>query len=111
MSIGHKFDSNVGANLNLGELWEYSMKKLHFSGNVICFLLSSLGPIISIQTLYWIPSSVGRLGAICGFILVFAALMMFVSGCRRFEVFGATAAFAAVQVVFLQGLSGSVNCT
>ncbi|KAK5075671.1 hypothetical protein LTR70_010019 [Exophiala xenobiotica] len=111
LSVGHRFRANVAEDLGLGRLWEYDMKALHLSGNVICVLLSSLAPIVSIQTLYWIPNTLGRLIAITGFVLIFAALMMFVSECRRFEVFAATAAFAAVQVVFLQGLSGSINCS
>lgn len=110
-TIGHRFRANVAEDLCLGRLWDYDMKALHLSGNVICVLMSALAPILSIQTLYWVSSNTGRLIAISGFILLFAVLMMFVSGCRRFEVFASTAAFAAVQVVFLQGLSGSINCS
>lgn len=111
LKIGHKRPANVGADLGIGELWEYKMKTLQGWGNFICVVLSSLVPIASIQGLYWIPNTLGRLMAITGFIFIFAAVMMFVTGCRRFEVFAGTAAFAAVQVVFLQGLGGAVNCS
>lgn len=110
-TVGHRLKANVSKELGLGRLWEYDMKALHLSGNVICVILSGLGPIVSIQTLYWIPSNVGRLIAISAFIFAFALLMMFVSGCRRFDVFATTAAFAAIQVVFLQGLNGTINCS
>lgn len=110
-TVGHKSQANVEEELGIGRLWEYDMKILHLSGNVICVILSALAPIASIQTLYWIPTNAGRLAAMSGFIVIFAAVMMFVSGCRRFEIFAATAAFAAIQVVFLQGLGGAINST
>ena len=109
LKFGHKRPPNVGADLGIGELWEYKTYTLQRCGNFICVVLSSIVPIASIQGLYWIPNTLGRLMAITGFIFIFATIMMLVTGCRRFEVFGATAAFAAVQVVFLQGLSGAIN--
>jgi len=109
LKFGHWRPANVGTDLGIGRLWEYKMKSLQKWGNFICVILSSLVPVASIQTLYWIPHTIGRLMAITTFIFIFATLMMFVTGCRRFEVFAATTAFAAVQVVFLQGLSGAIT--
>ncbi|RDI80183.1 putative copper-transporting ATPase [Venturia inaequalis] len=61
----------------------------------------------SINVLYFIPKSsmVSRIGAIWAFSVVFAlCLLVFAKG-KPIEVFSATAAFTAVQVVFISGNS------
>lgn len=108
--FGNRSAASSDPELAAWNLREYRMQSLHRLGNFLCVLLSALGPVISIQALYWIPDTLGRLMAITGLIIIFAIIMVYVSGCQRFEVFGATAAFAAIQVVFLQGLTGVVNC-
>lgn len=108
---GYRKKPNVDAELGLGRLWSYRMAWLHYLGDVLCVVLSSIVPVASIQGLYWIPTTLGRLFMITGFVVIFSILLMFVAGCRRAEVFAATSAFAAVLVVFLQGLNGAVNCS
>jgi hypothetical protein len=50
---------------------------------------------------------IARLGVITAMSFVFAVIMTFIVQGRRVDVFAATTAFAAVQVVFL----GSQSCT
>lgn len=109
--FGHKRKPDLGHEFGCGRLWLYQMTWLHYLGDIICVLLSSVVPVVSIQGLYWIPTTLGRLSLITGLIIIFSVLLMFVAGCRRSEVFAATSAFAAVLVVFLQGLDGAVNYT
>lgn len=108
--LGHRKKPDLDHELGLGRLWVYRMSWLHHLGDFICALLSSVIPVASIQGLYWIPTTLGRLLMITGFIIIFAFILMFVAGCRRSEVFAGTSAFAAVLVVFLQGLDGAVGC-
>ena len=107
--FGHRSKPDLDAEHGLGRLWIYKTAWLQYLGDVICVLLSSIVPVASIQGLYWIPTTLGRLFMITGFVILFSLLLMFVAGCRRSEVFAATSAYAAVLVVFLQGLDGVVN--
>jgi hypothetical protein len=87
----------------LGPIWHYKDDTFIFVGNVICMLLSSLLPTSSIFVLYYIDSMLTRLLIITVFSFLFSLLMTFVVGGRRYDVFAATTAFAAVQVVFVGG--------
>lgn len=107
--FGHRSKPDFDTEAGLGRLWNYQMRWLHYLGNVVCVLLSSVVPIASIQALYWIPSILERLSLITGLIMVFSFILMFIAGSRRSEVFTGTLAFAAVLVVFLQGLNGAIN--
>ena len=89
----------------LGPVWEYDSASLTLVGNVLCMLLSFAMPTGSIFALYFIRPTLVRLSLLSVFIFVFAFAMMFVVGNRRGEVFAATAAFAAIQVVFVGGVN------
>lgn len=106
---GHRMQPDLNHELGLGRLWTYNKKWIRRLGDLVCVLLSSAVPVASIQGLYWIPTTFGRLSMITCFIIFFAFILAFITGCRRSEIFAATSAFAAVLVVFLQGLNGSVN--
>jgi len=69
-------------------------------------LLASLLPVSSIIILYYITSTPGRLVIIAGFNIVIALCLLGLTNARRSEVFAVTAAFAAVQVVFI-GTNGT----
>lgn len=69
----------------------------------ITVVLEIIAPVIS---LYFVKSSGARLGMICGFTLMFALSLSYLSSARRGEIFGASAAYAAVLVVFVQGELG-----
>jgi len=86
-------------------MWEYRDETFTLIGNIICMLLSSLIPTVSIFALYFVQSLVRRLFIITSSSLIFSSVMTFIVQGRRCDIVSATTAFAAVQVVFV----GSVN--
>lgn len=68
-------------------------------------LLSSLIPIAAIVVLSVVKNMTARLGIVSVFTAVFSVALSLVTEGKRVEIFGATAAFASVQVVFI----GSTN--
>jgi hypothetical protein len=82
-------------------VWEYKKEALDLFGNLLCMLLSASVPTLSIFVLYFLRSVVARLAVIMIFSLLFSLLMTFVVEGRRSDVWAATTAFAAVQVVFI----------
>lgn len=68
--------------------------------------LASLLPILSIVILYHVHPMKARLGIIAAFnVLISFCLALFTSA-KRTDIFAVTAAFSAVQVVFVQGENG-----
>jgi hypothetical protein len=63
--------------------------------------LASLIPIASIIVLYCVHSMPARLGVIAAFNVLISLCLSVFTNARRSEVFAVTAAFAAVQVVFV----------
>lgn len=57
----------------------------------------------AVFSLYYIKSVEKRLGVLAGYTVVFAAAVTVLSTASRGEVFGASAAYAAVLVVFVSG--------
>ncbi|KAI0617669.1 hypothetical protein TUN199_10331 [Pyrenophora tritici-repentis] len=64
-------------------------------------ILASLIPIASIVVLCFVSSMPARLGTIAGFNVLVSICLMAFAGAKRAEVFAISAAFAAVQVVFV----------
>ncbi|GKZ22834.1 hypothetical protein AbraIFM66951_004958 [Aspergillus brasiliensis] len=74
-------------------------------GNKIATVLASLLTTIPVVVLNFISSINLRLGLIVMFTLLFSSVLAFMGNASRVEVFGASAAFAAVQVVFVGSVS------
>lgn len=70
--------------------------------------LASLLPIVSIVALYYVHSMKARLGIIAAFNVLISFCLAFFTSAKRTEIFAVTAAFAAVQVVFVQSENGPV---
>ncbi|KAF1967562.1 hypothetical protein BU23DRAFT_542456 [Bimuria novae-zelandiae CBS 107.79] len=64
-------------------------------------IVASLIPISSIVILYTVHSMPARLGIIAGFNVLISICLSGLTSAKRAEVFAVTAAFAAVQVVFV----------
>ncbi|KAH8722341.1 hypothetical protein GQ44DRAFT_741716 [Phaeosphaeriaceae sp. PMI808] len=64
-------------------------------------ILASLIPILSIVVLYQVQSMSARLGIIAAFNILVSICLMSFANAKRAEVFAISAAFAAVQVVFV----------
>lgn len=86
-----------------GGIWEYKDKDFVLAASLICTFLSAVTPTLSIFLLYFVQDMVARLAVITATAFLFAFLMTFVIRARRVDVFAATTAFAAVQVVFVGG--------
>lgn len=84
---------------------EYDSKVFVAIGNTICMVLSSLIPTASIYALYFLHSTITRLAVIAAMSFVFSFVMTVIVQGRRADVFAATTAFAAVQVVFVGGFT------
>ena len=84
---------------------EYDSKVFVAVGNTICMILSSLIPIVSIYALYFLKGTVNRLAVITAMSFAFSFVMTVIVQGRRADVFAATTAFAAVQVVFVTGFN------
>ncbi|KAJ9669069.1 hypothetical protein H2201_000895 [Coniosporium apollinis] len=68
---------------------------------IITSVFASLLPVASTVVLYIVGSMAARLGIIAAFSVVFAVSLCRLTTARTSEIFAATAAFAAVQVVFV----------
>ncbi|KAK5053805.1 hypothetical protein LTR84_001767 [Exophiala bonariae] len=86
-----------------GRVWSYDFQQFVLLGNILCILLATGIPAGSIVILYLVCSMWLRLLIIAIFCLLFAFVLTFIGGARRVDVFSATAAFAAVQAVFVGG--------
>lgn len=75
------------------------------AADFICAFFSFGISTVSIVVLYYVQPMGARLALVSVFNPVFALTMMFVVGHRRGETFAATAAFAAVQVIFVGGVN------
>ncbi|KKY13318.1 hypothetical protein UCDDS831_g09125 [Diplodia seriata] len=102
-------NANANANVNVN-LEDFADKKVLRWTFMIASVLASALPILAIAILYCVQSLKVRLGLIAVFnVLVSFALACFTSA-KRAEVFAVTAAFSAVQVVFVQvGANGTAG--
>lgn len=88
-------------------IYTYSEKRITAGVGFLVTSLAYLLPTLPIFALYYITSMAGRLGIIVGFTFCFSVTVTLVTKARRVECFAATAAFAAVLVVFVGGDDGS----
>jgi hypothetical protein len=102
--IGHRTQRPVSAQ-DWDGVWEYKSELFVVLGNIVCMILSALVPSASIICLYFVSSMIARLAVVSGMSFLFSFVMTVILQGRRVEVFAATTAFAAVQVVFV----GSAN--
>lgn len=104
--LGHRLQKRIDDD-HLGSYYAYDDNKLVIFGNVLCTALSTMIPSSSILVLYYVRSMLSRLLLIIGFSSLFSLIMGFVAQGKRYEIFAATIAFAAVQVVFVGGVTVS----
>lgn len=74
---------------------------IRIAGMVTSVVASAL-PILSIVVLYFVKSLEARIGVISVFNLLLSLCMAIFTKAKRTEIFAVAAAFAAVQVVFVQ---------
>ncbi|KAK0662121.1 hypothetical protein QBC41DRAFT_235370 [Cercophora samala] len=101
---GQRFKDPESGNLGIGEgIWTYRESKLGMVVDVVVTVVASLLPLISTIVLYLIEERTKgvKLGVVVVFAAAFAFALATMTKARRVEAFAATAAFAAVNVVFL----------
>ncbi|KAF2725246.1 hypothetical protein K431DRAFT_300152 [Polychaeton citri CBS 116435] len=82
-------------------LLQYTEAALLRFNNVLISVIGAALPIVSIVALYFIKTEGGRIGAMAGFTIIFALVLAIFTNARRLEIAASTAAFAAVEVVFI----------
>lgn len=91
------------------ETWHFEERAVAFTAGVISTLVAGLLLVGSILALYWTTGPDARLGLVLTFIVLFALSVSICTGASRDAVFAATAAYAAVLVVFVSGNLGNSN--
>ncbi|KAH0364276.1 hypothetical protein KCU65_g6898, partial [Aureobasidium melanogenum] len=82
-------------------LWDDDDEKIDQLSNALSSVVSSLVPTLAILVLYFVKSFLIRIILVVIFTGVFSGLLSIFTKARRIEIFSATAAFAAVVVVFV----------
>ncbi|KAG9556937.1 hypothetical protein KCU71_g11189, partial [Aureobasidium melanogenum] len=82
-------------------IMHYSQEGLLKFNNMLISVIGAAMPIASIVALYFIKTEGGRIGAMAGFTILFAFVLATCTNARRLEIAASTAAFAAVEVVFI----------
>ncbi|KAF2493057.1 hypothetical protein BU16DRAFT_551692 [Lophium mytilinum] len=85
----------------------YQERHVIWAVAIISTFIASVLLVGAIAGLYAVRSSKARLGMIGAFTALFALSVILLTNARRAEVFAATAAYAAVLVVFVSGNLGS----
>ena len=81
----------------------FSDQRIRRTTRLFAVVLSSILPVLSIVILYYVHSTNVHIGLIIVFSTLFSAVVALVSDARNVEVMAATAAYAAVLVVFVSG--------
>lgn len=102
--LGHRFHRKA-ENGPLGLFYIYHDHKFGILANILCTTLSAVIPSSSILVLYYVQSMLARLLLILGFSSLFSFIMGVITQGKRYEIFAATTAFAAVLVVFVGGVT------
>ncbi|KAH0160420.1 hypothetical protein KCU67_g6731, partial [Aureobasidium melanogenum] len=82
-------------------LWDDDDERIDQLSNALSAVVSSLLPTLAILVLYFVKSLLIRIILVVIFTGVFSGLLSIFTKARRIEIFSATAAFAAVVVVFV----------
>lgn len=86
-----------------GQMISFSDGKIRSFVRVLAIVVSSVLPILAIVVLYFIKSPTAQLGAIVAFSALCSTALALLSNAKNFEIIAATAAYGAVQVVFVSG--------
>jgi hypothetical protein len=106
--IGHKSkrriyisDTFTDAKRKSPIIYYYSDKRVLLALNICSTVLASMVPALSSVALYFIQREGAKMGAIVGFTFFFSVIIVLITPAKRIETFVATAAFAAVLIVFV----------
>jgi len=100
--FGSRFKKPI-ADSPLSEISEYDETPLRRIIHILGTVIATLLPICSIVILYFVTNASARLGIVVAFTAAFSICLTVLTQAKRVEIFAATSAFAAVQVVFVSG--------
>ncbi|XPS92847.1 hypothetical protein M3J09_002224 [Ascochyta lentis] len=106
-AFGHRRQKKYGTGARDVEVRKYSAERIGKASNIVVAAISSLLPTLVILALYFVKRMIVRIGLVIMFTAVFSIALAWFTDARKVEIFSATAAFAAVEVVFI----GSSNST
>ncbi|KAI0136336.1 hypothetical protein BJ170DRAFT_7181 [Xylariales sp. AK1849] len=97
-----------GSSLGDQAIQRFKSRSVAIAASVIDTLVAAILLIGAIVSFYFITNPLAKLLALVGFMVVFAVTVTLMTQARPVEIFAATAAYAAVLVVFVSGgdLSG-----
>ncbi|RDL30750.1 uncharacterized protein BP5553_10095 [Venustampulla echinocandica] len=84
-----------------GQLYYYPTERIAWIVAILSVLISTILLIVAIVVLYFVKPMGTRLGIVAAFTVMFTAFIGLLTNARRAEIFGSTAAYAAVLVVFV----------
>lgn len=90
-----------------GKIRYYAPEKIKRVGDGIVVALSAVLPTLAILVLYFVKNMIKRIGLVILFTAIFAIAMAVLTGAKKIEIFSATAAFAAVEVVYIGSTAGA----
>ncbi|ORY72088.1 uncharacterized protein BCR38DRAFT_331613 [Pseudomassariella vexata] len=96
--VGERLKKHDSVDPGIYEYNEKLLAKILFG---ISTVIASMLPICSIVVLYYVQSSRIQLGLTVLFCACFSSALVLMTNAKKVEIFAATAAFAAVDVVFL----------
>ncbi|KAF2177898.1 hypothetical protein K469DRAFT_601631, partial [Zopfia rhizophila CBS 207.26] len=89
----------------------FDQRKFQLAVAIIRVILSVILLVGVITSLHFAESANVRLGMISGFAALFALSVRLLTNTKRGDMHAATAAYAAVLVVFISGNLGDCKCT
>ncbi|KIW99217.1 uncharacterized protein Z519_00880 [Cladophialophora bantiana CBS 173.52] len=90
-------------------IYYYSDRLIILAVNICSTVLSSMIPALCSLALYFIRREGARMGAIVGFTFLFSVIIALITPAKKIETFVATAAFAAVLIVFVGNGNGNAG--
>jgi hypothetical protein len=85
----------------------YKGRHVAWTVSVISMLCATVLLVVAIISLYIVNNPTAKLGMVVAYTVLFALSIALLTNAKRAEIYGASAAFAAVLVVFISGNLGS----
>ncbi|KFY10220.1 hypothetical protein V491_07756, partial [Pseudogymnoascus sp. VKM F-3775] len=98
--LGERFKKPINDEAGEG-IYHYNESVLKATLSTLTTVVASVLPICSVLVQYFVESNSLRLGLIIIFSALFSLALAVMTSARKVEIFAATSAFAAVNVVFL----------
>ncbi|KAJ3946128.1 uncharacterized protein N0V96_004484 [Colletotrichum fioriniae] len=114
LEIGNKLEeyligqhSSSNGKVRLDDTRTYNEEKISRFGDIVLATLSAAQPTLAILILYFVQNMVHRIGLVIVLTMVFSVLFALLTRAKKAEIFAATAAFAAVEVVYIGSVASN----